>query len=362
MFEKKMNIDQKYFDEIKFVKNVLPEELYEQLWKKYKNPSLTYGWKSNEQRDDHGHWNVDIAKFGVHNTLDVSKLIPELDQKVWQHLRSTYEMLKDTVLIRCYINGHTFGVEGYFHRDSGRQDETTIVMYLTDGWSLDWAGETVFANEEDVPEIVSAVLPAKNAAVMFNSNIRHCGRAVSRKCNGIRLVYVMKTRKIRSETYEKLSKFLYENGAIRHKHEKGNLHDHLLRVYSLLSNRGFEEDVCLGGGLHSVFGTNAFKNNIFTEKSKDKVADNFGKEPMNLALIFSNIDRPSALEYSPEPDQKYVNVKLNNGKTGVITKKRFEQLQLIECANLFDQNFLKKDSNPILYKIWHGDQNLETHK
>ena len=43
-------VDEKYFNEIKIHRNALPDDLYEELYKKYRRQPLTYGWKSHKSR------------------------------------------------------------------------------------------------------------------------------------------------------------------------------------------------------------------------------------------------------------------------------------------------------------------------
>jgi SM-20-related protein len=360
----KLHIDQKYFDEIRAYNNFLPEDLYGELFEAYNNQTLSYGWKSNRETDPHGHLNHDIARASQHSTYCVYNKINDIDRKVWDYIKENYPGFEDNILIRNYINVHTFGLDGYFHRDSRRQDETTIVIYLLNDWNYDWGGETVFINEADPPEIVKAVLPAKNSAVCFNANIRHCGRGVTRTCYLKRTVYVLKSRKRRTDNFEKLSQFLVENGANKYKHSgRGTLHDHLTRVYQILENRGFSEDVCFGGGLHSVFGTNIFKNVMLTEKDQQKIIDTFGEEATFLAKLFSIVNRPRLLEqHLGITENGKVKVELNNKTMATLSVDHYTKLQYIECANLIDQSSLTKEKYPNLRKMWDETQDIKTNK
>src|SRR5258707_1275606 len=92
--------------------------------------------------------------------------------------------LKKSVLIRCYLNGYTYGTDGYFHSDSNRADEHTVIVFMNDEWEPDWAGETVFLDERG--DIVRSVLPKRNRAIIFAARLRHAGRGVSRKCVELR--------------------------------------------------------------------------------------------------------------------------------------------------------------------------------
>jgi hypothetical protein len=51
---------------------------------------------------------------------------------------------------------------------------------------------------------------------------------------------------------EKLKSFLNKKKAHEHPHYNGTLEDHLIRTYMILKNKGFSENICLGGGLHSI--------------------------------------------------------------------------------------------------------------
>ena len=179
------------------IDNVLPEELYTELLKTYNNPAMQYGWKSSRDgADPHGHWNIQLAPGGSVNLADISDKFDPLLKKVWNHVKENCPDMANTVPIRCYINGSTYGVEGYFHTDSMRNNETTIVIYLTDTWDINWAGETVVVDQND--DIVKAVIPKKNRAFIFPANMKHCARAVSRQCYALRKTFMFKTRNIRS--------------------------------------------------------------------------------------------------------------------------------------------------------------------
>ena len=53
--------------------------------------------------------------------------------KTWGLLRE--KEVADEVLIRCYLNGYTFGTDGYFHADSERPDEHATALFMNDYWS-----------------------------------------------------------------------------------------------------------------------------------------------------------------------------------------------------------------------------------
>ena len=73
---------------------------------------------------------------------------------VWRTLQDRYIGLKK--LRTFYINGYTYGTDGYIHRDDTYYNELgadspnreSCVIYLNKDWHPDWAGETVALNED----------------------------------------------------------------------------------------------------------------------------------------------------------------------------------------------------------------------
>jgi SM-20-related protein len=358
------------YNEIQEHTNIMTEDLYEELFSYYFDHPVTYGWKSNNKTDPHGHLNFDVAKANGWNVADVTHRMGEIDKKVWEFLKENYSVFKDCVPIRNYINVHPFGLDGYVHKDSERKEnETTIVIYLVRGkWNKDWGGETVFLTDDEEPSVIRAVMPRKNSAVIFNANISHVGRGISRTCMGKRVVYVIKTRKLKGENFEKLSACLEKHGAnyIPHGDDPGEggkrLHNHLMQTFEILERKGCSEEVCFGGGLHSVFGTNSFKDNICGDENQPELIETFGERAVFLARLFSVIDRPKALEQQIEEIEGKFKIPLTNGKQITLNQEIYDQLRMIECANLIDQKMLDKEKYSNLYKLWRGEQDNENNK
>jgi SM-20-related protein len=329
----------------------LPRPIYESLEDQTSRTPLVYGSRSNFKTDPHGHWSWDFAAAGPPNLADVSAVLAADETAApvwaaWQFVHRT--QLPDSVLIRCYMNGYTYGTDGYFHTDSERPDEHTIVLYINDYWEPDWAGETVLLGED--AEITKAVLPRSNRAVIFPSTLQHAGRAVSRKCTVLRKTLIFKTRRTRSEDFEKLSAFLRDAGACDRAHHRGSLHDHLVRTFSLLEAKGLDRTVCLGGGLHAVYGTNAFGTGILTPDAQTEIVRAFGERAEELARLFSMINRPKSLESPLRLDDETASVDLVDGQRLELGRSVFDNLRKIECANLADQGTLAR--HPALNTFW----------
>jgi SM-20-related protein len=329
--------------DIVVVDDFLPQPIYAVLYERISREHLTYGSLSNFRTDPHGHWSRDFVAAGPHNLADVSVVLAADDtmaplQEAWQYLHQTY--LPDSVLIRCYVNGYTYGTDGYFHPDSERPDEHTVVMYVNDYWEPDWAGETVFLGADD--EIIKAVLPRNNRAVLFPSTLQHAGRAVSRKCTILRKTLIFKTRRIRSDDFEKLSAFLRSAGAADRAHHRGTLHDHLVRTFSSLQARGVDNAVCFGGGLHAIYGTNVFGPGVLTWDARTDIVREFGGRAEELARLFGMVNRPLSLESPLYLDADTAAVQLVDGRRLDLTRRTFDDLRTIECANLADQGTLAR--------------------
>lgn len=333
---------------MKVLDNFFTEEILNKLLTDYNNSPMRYGWLSHEQNDPHGHWFLDFGKTNSKNLSDVSNNIPEFLLHVKNYITDKIDILDNTVLIRCYIGGHTFGVDGYYHTDSTRSDEITFVFYLVEGkWEFDWGGETSFItpNEE-----VFSVIPKKNRVVIFQSNIQHCARGVSRKYNGLRKTLMFKFRRKRSDNFEKLSRFLVKHNALNYNHMIGSLHDHLVRTYQLLENGNLPEHVCFAAGLHSVFGTTIYRNQLLKLEDKDLIINEFGEKTFVLVSYFSRINRPKTLE-------TYVdnNIEFNDGSFIKLDDDIILNLKYIECANLEDQKSLNIEKYPNLYNLWYNN-------
>jgi SM-20-related protein len=338
-------------DGILILDDFLPAEIFDNVARYTASAPMLYGARSNYKTDPHGHWNRDFVTAGSHNLADVSSTLEGHAELVWLNaawafLRQT--RLVDRILIRCYLNGYTYGTEGYFHQDSRRSDELTAILYLCDYWEPDWAGETSFLDERG--DILKAVLPRRNRAVIFPAKLMHAGRSVSRKCVVLRQTLIFKARKRRSANFEKLSAFLHTAGASKLQHKQGSLHDHLVRSFALLEDKGCDESVCFGAGLHAIYGTNSFSHRIVSYVSKPQIVAAFGEHAEELAHLFSILDRPRTLEWPLRLATDLATVELIGGERLDLARKTFDDLRRMECANLHDQGLLLK--HPRLHRLW----------
>lgn len=110
--------------------------------------------------------------------------------KVWRKLRDG--VLLGHSLSRCYANGYPSGSEGGVHTDSNIATHSTSIYYPQVTWHPNFAGETVFFNQ-DGSDIIAAVYPKPDRLVVFPGVIPHVARGVSRACSQLRITLMFKT-------------------------------------------------------------------------------------------------------------------------------------------------------------------------
>ncbi len=298
-----------------------------------KRHGFQYGWHSNKNVV-FSHWNLNFSRAGSgsKNRMDIRPELPEPILKLWESFQPQV-LPKNPVLVRAYCNAYTYGCDGYVHKDSDAPEDLTAIVYINKKWNVNWAGETALFNESG--EIIRAVMPKWGRIVVFPSDMNHVGRAVSRICPHLRTVLVFKARPEGEVTAEdpardRLRKALTKIGANNTPHSGRNLLDHFLGTYDLLKQWGCESNVCLAGGLHSIYGTNVFKKITITEEHRPAVRKHFGEAAERLAWLFGSLSRPRALEDGVLVDRR-------SGVELIISNDDLESLRLIEAANLLEQ-------------------------
>lgn len=135
---------------------------------------------------------------------------------------------------------------------------------------------------------------------------------------------------------EKLINLLKSIGTSEIGHSGGSLTDHLLRTYWLLKKLGADENTCLVGGLHSVYGTNFFTAECLDKNKSTVVADTFGEEIDRLVKLFCSLLRPDEIETN----------------TRGLTDNDYQIMQIVEIANLLDQGGIEEEYNPNLLAFY----------
>ena len=319
---------------IRQIKQVFPEQLAEAVYSFVEGAPYKYGWPSNKNLG-YSHWNYTITPGDAHNGLEIAHGLPPLIATAWSHIQEYF--VGEQTLIRCYTNAHTFGVEGYPHTDSDREHDKTIVVYMNKGWKREWGGETVLYNGDDIEH---AELPKFNKGLIFNGNQFHTARSVSRICPELRRTLMFKfAPKNIDPNRDKIQAFLEHVGTKQIKHSGRTLFVHLIGTYDTLKRYGHSDTVCIAGGLHSIFGTDAFKHQTVSFEHKDIVAKIAGPEATELIELFCKLKRPKTLAEALKNETRIVET--IDGHTVELIESQLNSLCAIEAANLREQNELK---------------------
>lgn len=172
--------------------NVLPQQLYDQLVDATRKIGWQFGWRAPGNSDAR-YWHHEVGFGEKANVEDVSARVREHPLKPFVEfmdwLRSNL-VPPETPILRYYLNGHTYGTDGWPHTDTDRTDELTAILYLNPEWRGEWGGETVVFNEHG--DIAGSVLPRANRLMTFPSNLLHAPRPLARACGALRVVLVVK--------------------------------------------------------------------------------------------------------------------------------------------------------------------------
>jgi hypothetical protein len=146
---------------------------------------------------------------------------------------------------------------------------------------------------------------------------------------------------------------LKRTGAFKKQHNRRmglTLGEHLVNTYDDLLRMGAEEDVALAGGLHSIYGTNSFRETSVSSDQRPVIKGLFGERAERLAWLFSTINRPQGLESGDIRDWR-------SGEPVEASENDFRDLRLIEVANLRD-NGAKLSNFPNLERFNQERQGL----
>jgi len=121
--------------------------------------------------------------------------------------------------------------------------------------------------------------------------------------------------------------FLLDAGTDKVRHSERTLFDHLCGTHNLLRMWGNEDDVCVAGLFHSIYGTNKFKHKAWPLSDRATIQGLIGLQAERLACRFGRADRPRAWF---------------NGYEHLLPPDDVRALREIEAANLLDQRSRSK--------------------
>ena len=181
---------------------VLPEELIKGLYEYFRNAKWSWGHKSLNAMFQRSipHWSIPIAGASSNNTnyYDCyNDLKIDIVRQTWDTLKEEY--FKDDVIVRCYDNAITQGIDKKLNTDDHHPESKTCIIYLVENdtnakWQADWSGETIIWDKEK-RQITESYLPKYNTMLIIAGNSWHGVRPVSSYCDNLRMSLMFKTRK-----------------------------------------------------------------------------------------------------------------------------------------------------------------------
>lgn len=288
-----------------------------------------YGWNSSKVLpiSQQGHWNVLLTgrQLYARDERKISlqandPLVEKLDPLIVPFWHKTKELFGARRLCRGYLNGYTYGTDAYLHVDTDYteypQDHDcileTVMFYLNSTWNPDYAGETVFVEDDD---IIKSVLPKPGRVVCFSSDILHGARPLSRACYLLRQVLVFKTVVDKYSEEDAIS-FLQQH-ASEIPHSDTSLFVHLTNTFEMMKAMEFPRQACLAGLFHSIYDTEFFKAGL--NFSREQIRDVIGKKAEEIVYQFCTLRPRKQHILSPETINQY-------------------ELAAVEYANLLEQS------------------------
>ena len=222
----------------------------------------------------------------------------------------------DLGLTASYVNLSTASDLYSYHADSDKDGSLIALYYGNLEWKAEWEGETHFTDGdlEDV-KISCGFIPGR--LVLFDGMIPHKSSQPSVLATDYRYVLAVKfctwehpNRKnflsikdfyfgepesITEREEHAISKITELTEGIPHNTK--SFSEHLYNTYCLLKTWGCDEDVCLAGLYHSVFGTVDFQANIsITEEEVRELIGDYSTELVKVFCSERKIDKINQLD------------------------------------------------------------------
>ena len=119
-----------------------------------------------------GFGDTDVFDRAAHQYMTADFAIQHLEEtNLFEHIYKTEfaDKIKNRQLVKATINSSTASQANFPHCDC---DSFTMIYYMNLDWKPEWAGETVFFNE-NTTEIELASIYKPNRAILFDGHIPH---------------------------------------------------------------------------------------------------------------------------------------------------------------------------------------------
>jgi 2OG-Fe(II) oxygenase superfamily len=300
-------------------------ELLDGINTKYIKTGLAYGWPSNtDKKYDQGHWNKEILVNSTVYPFDMS-MLPQIDRhtevkKLWEIIKERAGL--DRALLRVYVNGYTYGTDGYAHIDDvwikkkfgeDALSETTVV-YLNENWHVDWGGETVMFDAEG--DVTASVVPRYGRIFSFDSNILHTARPVSRACTVLRKVIVFKT--VDKKAVNDKVTILF-NAYRDHR----DAFEHTFNTMVNIERLKASDEVIIAGLYHQVY--------KHFNVTREYVSSIIGEYAESLAWITSSLDYNKLDQYDDKIKHDIITIELSSIKAIGEDKKYEREISMLSA-------------------------------
>lgn len=94
--------------------------------------------------------------------------------------------------------------------------------------------------------------------------------------------------------YQKYINFLFQKNCQKLKHSHSNFLNHLIGTFNILKKWKQNEDLCVAGMFHNIYGNKYFNPNLNIQR--DELKNLIGEHAENLVYKYTNIDREKIIE------------------------------------------------------------------
>jgi hypothetical protein len=85
---------------------------------------------------------------------------------------------------RVIVNMYNHGDSSWLHRDREGAEAWTLLLFMNEYWDINWGGDFVLVKDN---EIYKSVAPTPGKFILFQANILHAARPVSREAEFARM-------------------------------------------------------------------------------------------------------------------------------------------------------------------------------
>ena len=113
---------------------------------------------------------------------------PEFNDLYWEIFNCLNEsFIQDGFKLkpeRAIVNMYNHGDSSWLHKDKETSDAWTILLFMNEYWDINWGGDFALVKDN---EIYKCVAPNPGKFVLFQANILHAARPVSREAEFARM-------------------------------------------------------------------------------------------------------------------------------------------------------------------------------